>query len=76
MDPVIISVIVFGSVAYVGGTVYFCWRVCQREPLLDPLLDISPPLDSGRPLDVSHRPLDSCRVSDTVDYSDIYPQTN
>jgi hypothetical protein len=45
MDPIIISVIVFGSVAYVGGTVYFCWRVCQREPLLDPLLDVSPPLD-------------------------------
>ena len=70
MDPVIISVIVFGSVAYVGGTVYFCWRVCQREPLLDPLLDVS------RPLDPSLRPLDSSRVSDTVDYSDIYPQTN
>lgn len=70
MDPVIISVIVFGSVAYVGGTVYFCWRVCRRDPLLDPLLDFS------QPLDPSLRPLDSSRVSDTVDYSDIYPQTN
>lgn len=59
MDPVIISVIVSSSVAYVGGTVYFCWRVCQRDPLLDPLLDVSPPLDS-----------------ESVDYSDIYPQTN
>lgn len=76
MDPVIISVIVSSSVAYVGGTVYFCWRVCQREPLLDPLLDFSPPLDFSRPLDPSLRPLDSSRVSDTVDYSDIYPQTN
>ncbi len=76
MDPVIISVIAFGSVAYVGGTVYFCWRVCQREPLLDPLLDVSRPLDFSQPLDPSLRPLDSSRVSDTVDYSDIYPQTN
>ena len=60
MDPVIISVIVSSSVAYVGGTVYFCWRVCQREPLLDPLLDSGPPLDTSR-------------VSDSVDYSTIYP---
>jgi hypothetical protein len=67
MDPIIISVIVSSSVAYVGGTVYFCWRVCQREPLLEPLLDVSPPLDVSRPLDFE---------SDTVDYSDIYPQSN
>jgi hypothetical protein len=76
MDPVIISLIVFGSMAYVGGAVFCYCRVCRRDPLLDPLLDVSRPLDSGRPLDPSLRPLDSSRVSDTVDYSDIYPQTN
>lgn len=70
MDPVIISLIVFGSMAYVGGAVFCYCRVCRRDPLLDPLLDVS------RPLDPSLRPLDSSRVSDTVDYSDIYPQTN
>lgn len=70
MDPVIISLIVFGSMAYVGGAVFCYCRVLRRDPLLDPLLDVS------RPLDPSLRPLDSSRVSDTVDYSDIYPQTN
>ena len=70
MDPVIISLIVFGSMAYVGGAVFCYCRVCRRDPLLNPLLDIS------QPLDPSLRPLDSSRVSDTVDYSDIYPQTN
>ena len=70
MDPVIISLIVFGSLAYVGGAVFCYCRVLRRDPLLNPLLDVS------HPLDVSHRPLDSSRVSDTVDYSDIYPQTN
>lgn len=69
MDPVIISVIVFGSMAYVGGAVFCYCRVCRRDPLLNPLLDSGPPLDVTRPLDTS-------RVSDTVDYSDIYPQTN
>ena len=75
MDPVIISLIVFGSLAYVGGAVFCYCRVLRRDPLLNPLLDFSPPLDVSRPLD-SGRPLDSSRVSDTVDYSDIYPQTN
>ncbi len=69
MDPVIISLIVFGSMAYVGGAVFCYCRVCRRDPLLDPLLDFSPPLYVSRPLDTS-------RVSDTVDYSDIYPQSN
>ena len=70
MDPVIISLIVFGSLAYVGGAVFCYCRVCRRDPLLNPLLDFS------QPLDPSLRPLDSSRVSDTVDYSTIYPQTN
>lgn len=70
MDPVIISLIVFGSMAYVGGAVFCYCRVLRRDPLLNPLLDIS------QPLDPSLRPLDSSRVSDTVDYSTIYPQTN
>lgn len=64
MDPVIISLIIFGSFAYVGGAVFCYCRVLRRDPLLDPLLD------------PSLRPLDSSRVSDTVDYSNIYPQTN
>jgi hypothetical protein len=70
MDPVIISLIVFGSLAYVGGAVFCYCRVLRRDPQLNPLLDVS------HPLDPSLRPLDSSRVSDTVDYSDIYPQTN
>ena len=65
MDPVIISLIVFGSMAYVGGAVFCYCRVCRRDPLLDPLLDFSPPLDVTRPLD-----------SESVEYSTIYPQTN
>ena len=69
MDPVVISLIVFGSLAYVGGAVFCYCRVLRRDPLLNPLLDVS------RPLDVS-QPLDSSRVSDTVNYSDIYPQSN
>lgn len=76
MDPVIISLIVFGSLAYVGGAVFCYCRVLRRDPLLNPLLDVSRPLDFSPPLDSGLRPLDSSRVSDTVDYSDIYPQTN
>ena len=65
MDPVIISLIVFGSLAYVGGAVFCYCRVLRRDPLLNPLLDVSRPLDFSQPLD-----------SESVDYSTIYPQTN
>ena len=65
MDPVIISLIVFGSMAYVGGAVFCYCRVLRRDPLLNPLLDVSRPLDFSQPKD-----------SESVDYSTIYPQTN
>jgi hypothetical protein len=57
--------IVFGSMAYVGGAVFCYCRVLRRDPLLNPLLDVSRPLDFSQPLD-----------SESVDYSTIYPQTN
>lgn len=65
MDPVVISLIVFGSLAYVGGAVFCYCRVLRRDPLLNPLLDVSRALDFSPPLE-----------SESVEYSTIYPQTN